>query len=452
MTRPRLLTIATIVALVLGGTEAPAFAHGIGGRADLPVPVSYFIVGAGIAVVVSFVALAALWPTPRLQRSIAGPERRIGGVVATLLGSAGFAGLALVILVGVLNREGGRTISPVLVWVYFWLVVPFVAAVLGDWWKAISPWRRLVGWVNSAVPERHDMAERIGMWPAAVAFVAFTWLELVSPSSAAPRTLALAAVFYTLYLLLATRYLGVNSGLRSAGAFENYNEIIGAISPFHWEMGSPGGDLTLRRRGWLRGLTPLGTRRGFSAFVVAMIGTVTYDGMSGSEWWSENVGSVAREQWFGTVALIATVGVIGVAYWAASAAAASMAGRPGGTVAVARSFAHTLVPIALAYAVAHYFTLVLVEGQILLHAASDPFGLGWDLFGTASWRISWVPSPEFTWYVQVVSIVAGHVAGVVLAHDRALHDFGGRVAVRTQYAMLALMVALTSLGLLILSG
>ena len=95
---------------------------------------------------------------------------------------------------------------------------------------------------------------------------------------------------------------------------------------------------------------------------------------------------------------------------------------------------------------------MLVEGQTLLHAASDPFGLGWNLFGTATWRISWVPPPEAVWYTQVAAIVAGHIVGVTLAHDRALHEFGGRVAVRTQYAMLVLMVALTSLGLLILSG
>jgi hypothetical protein len=452
MTRTvRLLVVAATVGLVVGLEAAPAAAHGIGGRADLPVPVSYFIVGAGIAVVISFVVLAVRWPTPRLQEAVSGPARKLGPA-APILGAVGLTALALVVLTGLINREGGRTISPVLVWVYFWLVVPFIAAALGDWWKAISPWRRIVGLVNSGGPERPDLAKRVGMWPAVIALVAFTWLELVSPSSAGPRTLALAAVFYTLYLLFATRYLGVASGLGCAGAFENYNRIIGAISPFRWDADPADGSVTVERPGWLRGLTAFGEEAGFSAFVIVMIGTVTYDGMSGSEWWSENVGSVAREQWFGTLALVATVLVIGAAYWVASAAASSIAGQPRGTIAVARSFAHTLVPIALAYAVAHYFTLVLVEGQILLHAASDPFGLGWDLFGTASWRISWVPSPEFTWYVQVIAIVAGHVAGVVLAHDRALRDFGGRVAVRTQYAMLALMVALTSLGLLILSG
>jgi hypothetical protein len=119
---------------------------------------------------------------------------------------------------------------------------------------------------------------------------------------------------------------------------------------------------------------------------------------------------------------------------------------------VAGRFAHTLVPIALAYAVAHYLTLILFEGQQLIAAVSDPFALGWDLFGTAERSVDFfITASEPIWYVQVGVIVTGHVLGVVLAHDRALADFG-REAVRSQYAMLLLMVALTTLGLLILSA
>ena len=95
---------------------------------------------------------------------------------------------------------------------------------------------------------------------------------------------------------------------------------------------------------------------------------------------------------------------------------------------------------------------MLFEGQLLLISASDPLGQGWNLFRTAEWSVNFFLSPEVVWYIQLVTIVAGHVAGVVLAHDRALADFGDEVAVRTQYAMLALMVALTSLGLFVLAG
>ncbi len=78
--------------------------------------------------------------------------------------------------------------------------------------------------------------------------------------------------------------------------------------------------------------------------------------------------------------------------------------------------------------------------------------MGWDLFGTADRTVAFWLSPEIVWYLQVLIIVTGHVAGVVLAHDRALAEFGEEVAARTQHAMLVLMVGLTSLGLFILAG
>ena len=136
----------------------------------------------------------------------------------------------------------------------------------------------------------------------------------------------------------------------------------------------------------------------------------------------------------------------------ACVAAARMGGEGSSPRRVAARFAHTLVPIAFAYAFAHYFTLVLFEGQGIISAVSDPLGLGWDLFGTRGYRISFFLGPLPVWYVQVAVIVLGHVAGVVLAHDRALSDFQGAGAVRSQYAMLMLMVLLTGLGLFILAG
>ncbi|MCI0544032.1 MAG: fenitrothion hydrolase, partial [Actinobacteria bacterium] len=100
----------------------------------------------------------------------------------------------------------------------------------------------------------------------------------------------------------------------------------------------------------------------------------------------------------------------------------------------------------------HYLTLILFEGQQIIRALSDPFGIGWDLFGTAGFRtVFFVTTSDPIWYTQVGSIVAGHVLGVVLAHDRALADFG-RGAIRSQYTMLLLMIALTSLGLFVLAG
>jgi hypothetical protein len=423
---------------------SPALAHGVSGRTDLPVPTSYFVVGAGLALVISFAALAILWKSPRLQEATAG--RALGTpVILRALPVLGLAGLGFVIIAGVAGEPSLNLLPAYVVWIYFWLVVPFLGAALGNWWRHLNPWRALARWVNHRIPERDELSTGLGVWPAAAAFMAFTWFELVPRNTTEAPAIAIAAIVYTVYLLAATRLMGVETGLQAADAFTVYNGLIAGHSTLDLDN-SPA-----RTRGWLRGLATAPAPPGLVFFVAAMIGTVTYDGLSESQWWIRTFSSVEQETWFATLALFVIVGLVAAGYLAASAVAASIARQP--LRRVARRFAHTLVPIALAYAVAHYFTLVLFTGQRLVFAISDPFALGWDLFGTASGSesVDWLSS-NAVWYIQVIVIITGHIAGVVLAHDRALADFPEKVAVRTQYAMLGLMVVLTGLGLLILSG
>jgi hypothetical protein len=418
------------------------------------------MVGAGLAVVLSFVLVAALWKEPRWQEPAAG--RPIGGSLprlGTVLQVFGLVVLTFVVLAGIINGDSAdNLLSPVLVWIYFWLVIPFLSALVGNSWIFLNPWHTLSRWINRDAPERPDLGGVVGLWPAAGAFVAFTWLELVVPTNAQPRTLALAAIVYTIYVLAMTRVLGVETGLSSGEAFENYNGLISEIAPVALErpegVGAQAidGPPRLVWRGWLRSLPEVTVRPGLVALVVAMIGTVTYDGLSETNFWLSTFGSTAGQEWFATLALLAVIGLVGTAYLLASAAAAKLGDSDLSVLDVARSFAHTLVPIALAYAFAHYFTFIVFEGQQLLHELSDPFGSGWNLLGTGDWKVNFWMSVEAVWYVQVTAIVLGHVAGVVLAHERALRVFRSETAVRTQYAMLLLMVGLTALGLGVLSG
>ncbi|MFN8162744.1 MAG: hypothetical protein U0R26_02735 [Solirubrobacterales bacterium] len=118
-------------------------------------------------------------------------------------------------------------------------------------------------------------------------------------------------------------------------------------------------------------------------------------------------------------------------------------------------FAHTLIPIALAYLVAHYFSLFVFQEQAqFTYLLSDPLGTAsTDLFGTASAGIDFtVLSSTAIWYVQVGALLVGHVLGLTLAHDRALAFWPDyRLATRSQYWMLAVMVAFTCFGLYLLS-
>jgi hypothetical protein len=192
---------------------------------------------------------------------------------------------------------------------------------------------------------------------------------------------------------------------------------------------------------------------GATAFVVMLIGSVTYDGLSATTWYDTAFGSFGASLLGGTLLLVVTVGLVGFVYWLACSAVARLAVSGSSGTDVARRFAHTLIPIAFAYAFAHYFTLIVFEGQLLLSSLSDPFGRGWNLLGWADRPVDFsVLSPYAIWWIQVTAIVAGHMGGVLLAHDRALHDFPGVGAGRSQYVMLLLMVALTGLGLVILAA
>jgi hypothetical protein len=121
---------------------------------------------------------------------------------------------------------------------------------------------------------------------------------------------------------------------------------------------------------------------------------------------------------------------------------------------LAARFAHSLLPISLAYVIAHYFSLLVYQGQAMAYLISDPLGHGSNLFGTASSQISYnAVSSNAIWYVQVGALVIGHAAGLMLAHDRALVMYKrASQATRSQYWMLAVMVGFTSLGLWILSS
>ena len=439
-------------------------AHGIGGVKDLPIPGWLFLWAAGIVLVLSFLAFGVLWRRAVLEersvgRAIARPLARAltSRVVEVVLGAIS-AGLLVVVFLAALVGEpsAAENIAPTFVYVVFWLGMVLLSFLLGNVWSVLNPWRaiaRAVVWARTRARISWDTwpyPERLGRWPAAALLFAFVALELTYAEPADTRVLALAIAIYSYVTWLAMAAFGIDRWCERGEAFSVYFELLSRIAP----LTRRGRDIVLRVP--FSGLAGVERLPGTLAFVGVMLGSVAFDGISRGQWWvdlnlrtsfdwGENVGWLLR---FGGLAGAILLVV------AAYAGAAFMASRiVGSTRNLVHEFILSLVPIALVYAIAHYLSLFVNQIQYAWALASDPFGKDWDLFGTATFQPAVTTlAPNTVWYLQVAALVVGHVAGLAVAHDRALALFR-RVedALKSQYPMLALMVVYTVGGLYLLA-
>lgn len=439
-------------------------AHGVGGRTDLPVPTGLAVAAAAVAVLVSFLALGALWRTPQLRGGRAG--RPLPAGLARLVDSSAFRTvlrvLVLVVSAAVLAAafvgpdETRFNLGPYVLYVSFWAGLVLVSLALGPIWRVVNPLRAVHAGVARLVRVDPDeglrlLPPRLGMWPAAAWIVVFTWIELVFPDRAEPHFVGAFLVAYLvvnvwLGLIFGHRWFAVGDG------FEVWFSLVARLSP--WGRRDDG---VLVVRSPLDGVAAQPVGPGLVAVVVALIGSTAFDGLTRTLWWSNNVD--ADDVPIGTLGFVAAIALIAVAYLAASRASSWAISR--GTVRAAPTsralpgvFAPTLIPIAVGYTIAHYFSLLFLDGQIPLALASDPFGKGWNLFGTADLQVNYgLLSTLLIASVQIGAVVLGHVLAVVNAHDRALVEVKpAKAATRSQYPMLVLMIGLTCLAIGLLVG
>ncbi|HEY4427792.1 MAG TPA: fenitrothion hydrolase [Solirubrobacteraceae bacterium] len=449
---------------------ASAAAHGIVGRADLPIPVWLFSWAAAIVLIVSFVALSALWTRPQLQS-----ERRVRlfhapPALAHLVSLIGVALFALVLYSGFAGTQvWSSNFSVTFIYVIFWIGIPVASVIFGDVFAILSPWRscaRAIRWAGRrlvpralARPPLH-YPERLGQWPAVAALLGFAWLELVYVERDNPSTLAAISLGYFVVMLAGMLMFGIEQWAEQADGFGVYFNLLSRMSPIVADARG-----VVYRRRPLSGLTGMPIRPGTIALVCTVIGVTTFDGLSNDVVWRKlepHLQSGFAELGFHqtpavelayTVGLLLSVALIAGVFELGIRGVRSVSRRYG-TAELSRSFAHTLVPIGFAYVLAHYFSLLIWQGQAIGYLASDPLGNGANLFGTSSYQIDYaIISYAAIWYVQVAALVVGHVGGLTLAHDRALSIYRDtQEAVRSQYWMLTVMVAFTSFGLWLLSA
>lgn len=455
------------------------FAHALAARQDLPIPAWLFAWAASIVLIVSFFALSAAWREPKLEDEQARPlgERLsavlLGVPVQVLCGAVGVFLLGVAVYAGLEGTAApDRNFALTFLFVTCWLGFPFFSAIFGDIFRPFNPWRaigRAVGGAFGALagqrPAHLDYPERLGRWPAAIGLLAVVWLEVIYGASGGvavgldPHACAVAALVYSVYTLAMMAVFGVEEWCERGEIFSVYFGMFGRLGIFGVRDGR------LRRRRPFSAATTWATIPGSAALVIASIASTSYDGASEGAF-KDGIQSLyhhladtgmnltAALRLTDTIFLLATFAGVGLVYLLGVRGMRTVPGAP--SLAKLRvGFAHTLIPIALAYLVAHYFSLFVFQEQAQFgYLLSDPLGTGHtDLFGTAASGVDFkILSANAIWYVQVGALVVGHVIGLMLAHDRALVYWPNyRRATASQYWMLAVMVAFTCFGLYLLS-
>jgi hypothetical protein len=360
-----------------------------------------------------------------------------------------------------------RNLLPTLVFVLFWVGIPFVSLLFGDVFRAFNPWLaigRLTGWIARRVarrplPEPLPYPPRLGRWPAVAGVVAFVWIELVYSGREHPDSLAVLALIYAAVQFVGMSLYGTGSWSRNADAFGVYFGLFARLAPLRWTRRA----LFVRRP--ISDAASLAVLPGTVTLLCVMIGTTSFDGFTQGPVWGSVVGDLqqafvnvglslehALEAAF-TLGMLAVLAVIIGLYRLGIAGVRSIDGERSSST-LAGLFVHSLIPIAMAYVIAHYVGLLAYQGQAVAHLASDPLGTDSDLFGTASATIDYgVISATTVWYVQVAVLVTGHAAGLALAHDRAVAIYDHeQLATQSQIWMLAVMITFTSLALWLLSA
>lgn len=436
-------------------TEAvgTVLAHGVGGRQDLPIPFWLAVTGAAVAVLISFAATGLWWRASRLRGDTAGhplpdavQQAADGAVLRWTLRLVGLGLAAFVAVAALLGPDDRLNPTAGMVYVMFWVGLIPASLLAGPVWRRLNPLRTVHHAIASLAgrpPEQgwRPYPRQLGYWPAALGLFAFTWLELVAPDRTSPRVLLAWFTLYAAVHLLGALTFG-SRWFDHADSFEVYSALIGRLSPFGRRC-----DGRLVARNPFNGLDGLQAGPGLVAVACVMLGSTAYDGYSNAPAWLD-ITQRAPVPW-GTLGLAGTILIAGTLY-ATAVGAAGLLGelRRRGLPA---AFAHSLIPIAVGYLVAHYFSLLVFEGQHTVILASDPLGTGANLFGTAERGVDFgLVSAATIAVVQVLAVVGGHVLGVVAAHDRAVRLLPRRHAVTGQLPLLILMVAYTVGGLTLL--
>jgi len=412
------------------------------------------VAGAVLALVISFAILIFAWRTPRFKRVGGRDLPRVTAVVdspvvqviarALVLATYAWAGLAMMAGQDLLT-------NPIFGFVYVWMWVGLVpiSLLLGQFWRATNPLRTIhrgLCAIARVDPEQGliSLPAGIGVWPAAIGLFGFGWLELVQPDRTTLAVLRVWALAWLVILVLGAIVFG-QRWIGAADPFEVYASTIAQMSIFR-RVGDQ-----LRLVNPLAGLNAWRAPPGATAVVAALLGSTAFDSFTNTSWWIQTVQNYALPTvLWGTAGLLTMIIIVFVTFSLGAAWMGRYGDRPAWEYP--RLMVGSLLPIVLGYVVAHYATLLIVEGQRVAINFSDPLGRGWNTFGSAEMGVNSAifNHPTGIAVMQACAIVGGHVFGIICAHEKAVALLPPDRAVRGQLPLLLVMIGYTCAGLLLL--
>ncbi len=410
------IAVALVAGLLLPGA---ALGHQLTGLFESPIPLPVYLAGAAAAVGLSF-AVVFLRDVPGFGAGDPRP-RAVPGWLRASLRAVGLLGVAWIVAQGVIGGTSEADVSGLFLWTYGWVGLALVSALVGPAWSWLDPFTTLhdlgaallrragvSGWTPAPYPSR------LGRWPAVAGFAAAVWLELVVTGGGGGRTLVAAFVIYAAITLIGMAQYGRDAWRANGEVFSAWFGLLGRIAPF--ALAGPPEAGVVRRRPLGAGLLEPGWTAPDVALAAIGVVSVLYDGLSQTQLWFDLFGLPGLAGATVTLGLFLGGGVL-LALGVARLVGAPPIQRSAGIAAVGAG----LVPIAAGYLAGHYLTALLVDGQRIVIAVSDPLQQGWDLFGTAFFApVSDFLAPGLVWAIQLAAVVGGHMLGAVAGHLAAV--------------------------------
>ena len=401
--------------------------HGVVNVGDLPIPFDIVLNSSALVVLITFVYLKVSW-----KESIITPRQEVFNDKQSFIGKLfGIIILFLLVAPGIFGNESSKTsIAPLILWVFLWIGVPVLGLLFGDIYSKFNPLNLFS--LKSDKPE--------SVYFACILFIGLTWFELVWRKPGNPLNIAI--VLITLFVCVNLLRYFLKKSLIEVDPLLLLHYLYSKLKLFNSRP---------YFRSLLDNIGNLAKLKGIEYFVLLMIGTVTYDGLRETTFWYNQFGSRTDDMGFSTMMfLIMNLGTI-LFYRFACFFAIKVGGSDLKLNHVSNLFGHTMLPIAFAYHVTHYLTLLLFESQTFFYRFNDPIGIGMNILNVEEPTINYFIEPLVIWGIQVAVTLLGHMLSVVLAHDLAVKLFGHQQSDKTQYIFLFITVALTLQALFVLS-